>query len=487
MAQYYSHNCDHYVMQSGRVGRMQVLSTIPVHAGDVINFSADLFLRFSPMRKAVEIPSQVDLFAFYAPHRWYCPEVDTAVTGEYAKENSWNYFVRRPDQAGSTPGDLASPPAISGLTEALAQTAAATDNMEPFHAIGQGANLTNPILLSIYQSIWRVFFRDYRSDVAQDDETTKHFVPPFNFLTSSYAFSDYDTTAVNGIKLRDFTRGLRVAGLISQNTMFNRYPMDDASYTQSGSAIDLDKIAEAGTMAKIERESQLDMPMASDVLEKVYNGYLDRDAEKIPWLIAHSKDIQVAKDVDGTGEYLGTSTGKSVGVHHCNMVQKLFPEHGYIMIIAVVRFPNIGADMTQPIVKRHPLHNTAIAEEARSDPRHDLVKKNVTFDIKEYNTARSVSGTHNNYPAPGDSYRMMPHRCSSDFEFVPGSSTKRQGFPVGIPDTDDALNNLAHVNEEVDMFLSREFQDYRIMGMIKCERQSTVFSQYESHMAGTIK
>ena len=142
--------------------------------------------------------------------------------------------------------------------------------------------------------------------------------------------------------------------------------------------------------------------------------------------------------------------------------------------------------MTLPIVKRHPLHNDTVAEEARSDPRFDLVQKDVAFDLKEYNTNRSVTSTDNHYQAPGDSYRYMPHRCSSDFEFVPGTTTNRQGFPVGVADDSSAFSNLAYVNEEVDMFLSREFQDYRIQGQIKCSRNSVVSSQYEAHMAGTL-
>ena len=151
---YYSHNCDHYIMQSGRLGRMQVLSTIPVHAGDVINFSMDAFLRFSPMRKPVEIPAFVDLFAFYAPLRWYCADVTAAAVPPYGKENSWNYYLRRPDQA--TAGSSYAPQyTITGVDNNIASQSAALDNMEPFHALGQGANLYNPVLLHMYQSIWR--------------------------------------------------------------------------------------------------------------------------------------------------------------------------------------------------------------------------------------------------------------------------------------------------------------------------------------------
>lgn len=490
---YFYHNLDHFIMQSGRIGRMQCLSTIPVCAGDVIDFSVDAFLRFSPMRKPVEIPSNVDFFAFYAPSRWYCPDVGTApASGSvYAKENSWNHWIRRPDGARDVTD--ANVPKISGMTSSIAAMAAAADNMEPFHALAQGANLTNAILPSMYQTIWRSYFRDYRSDVAQDDQSTFKFVPPYSYLTKSYALADYTSAIANtGVTLQDLTRGLRVAGLPNMNTYWNRYELATADYAASvtgtetqTATIDLNALKSAGALAEVERQMQLNMSTASDVLRDVYSGYLDRDAEKVPWLIAKCRGMQVARDIDGTGENLGTSTGKSVGVHHCNMVQKMFPEHGYIMIMAVVRFPNIGSDMTLPIVKRHPLHNDKIAEEARSDPRFDLVEKDIAFDLKEYNTNRSVSHAANHHQAPGDSYRYMPHRCSSDFEFVPGSASKRQGFPVGVPDSTEAFSNLSYVNEEIDMFLSREFQDYRIQGQIKCNRNSVVSSQYEAHMAGT--
>ena len=69
---------------------------------------------------------------------------------------------------------------------------------------------------------------------------------------------------------------------------------------------------------------------------------------------------------------------------------------------------------------------------------------------------------------------------------VPGTATQRQGFPVGVSENEVAFKNLAYVNEEIDMFTSREFQDWRIQGMIRCDRQSTVHSQFEAHMAGTL-
>ena len=80
----------------------------------------------------------------------------------------------------------------------------------------------------------------------------------------------------------------------------------------------------------------------------------------------------------------------------------------------------------------------------------------------------------------------MSHRCSSDFESVPGTSTIRQGFPVGVPDDSTAYYNRAHTNDEVDLFTSREFQDWRIQGELKCTRNSVVSSQTEAHMQGTL-
>ena len=154
-------------MQTGRLGRLQVLNTIPVCAGDVINLQGDFFMRMSPMRKPVEIPAYVDLFAFFAPHRWYSPVVDTAAAGVYSKENAFAAAVR--DPSGNI--DIATHPTITALTADHRALAASVDNLEPFHAVGQGFNFFNPQILSMYQSIWRAYFRDWRSDTQQDTAT----------------------------------------------------------------------------------------------------------------------------------------------------------------------------------------------------------------------------------------------------------------------------------------------------------------------------
>ena len=195
--------------------------------------------------------------------------------------------------------------------------------------------------------------------------------------------------------------------------------------------------------------------------------------------------MQVAHDVDGTSENLGSSVGKSTGVHRLNMASKCFPEHGYLMVIALVRYPNIGSDTTLPIVKYHPCDDTVI-KEVRSDPRVDLVIKDREWNLTDFNTKSSASTSNKHYAAPGDSYRQMHHRCSNDFETVPGTTTSRQGFPVGVPDDSTAYKNWAHTNDDIDMFTSREFQDWRIQGELKCNRRSVVSSQTEAHMQGTL-
>ena len=147
--------------------------------------------------------------------------------------------------------------------------------MEPFHALAQGANLTNAILPSMYQTIWRSYFRDYRSDVATDDESAFKFVPPYDYLTKSYAFEDY-TTAVNNVSLQDLTRGLRVAGLPNMNTFWNKYELATSSHSvavaNNAVDIDLNALKSAGAIAEVERQMQLNMSTASDVLKDVYSG-----------------------------------------------------------------------------------------------------------------------------------------------------------------------------------------------------------------------
>ena len=87
---------------------------------------------------------------------------------------------------------------------------------------------------------------------------------------------------------------------------------------------------------------------------------------------------------------------------------------------------------------------------------------------------------------PGDSYRYVPNRCSSDFEFLPGTEVARTGFPVGVPDNSTAFKNYAHTNDEIDLFTSREYQDWRIQGRLEMDRQSVVQSERKSQMSGII-
>ena len=132
--EYYHHDLTHYIMQTGRLGRMQVLNTIPVCACDVINFNMDAFVRLSPMRKPVEIPLQFDMFAFYAPNRWACPLVDATATAPFAKPNAWAEVVRRPFEDNPV---AAAPNIIYGATQQAADDnfgqavvdAASLDNM----------------------------------------------------------------------------------------------------------------------------------------------------------------------------------------------------------------------------------------------------------------------------------------------------------------------------------------------------------------------
>ena len=138
----------------------------------------------------------------------------------------------------------------------------------------------------------------------------------------------------------------------------------------------------------------------TDVLRQVYGGSTDDDYQAVPYLVAKDRGMQVAHDIDGTSDNLGSSVGKSTGVHRLNMASKCFPEHGYLMIIALVRFPNIGSDMTPPTVKYNPNDDTVFPE-VRSDPRVDLVHKDREWNLTDWNSKSSTSSTNKHYAALG--------------------------------------------------------------------------------------
>src|SRR5215469_17325871 len=63
------HDLSHLVFLAGHVGRLIIISTTPVIAGDSFEMDAVGALCLSPLRRGLAMGSTVDIFTFYVPHR----------------------------------------------------------------------------------------------------------------------------------------------------------------------------------------------------------------------------------------------------------------------------------------------------------------------------------------------------------------------------------------------------------------------------------
>src|SRR2546429_53663 len=82
------HDVSHLGFLVGQIGRLIIISTTPVIAGDSFEMDAVGALRLSPLRRGLAIDSTVDIFTWYVPRR--------QVDGE-----QWSKFMK--DGVNDTP------------------------------------------------------------------------------------------------------------------------------------------------------------------------------------------------------------------------------------------------------------------------------------------------------------------------------------------------------------------------------------------------
>ena len=67
------YNLSHLAHISMQIGRLQTISVIPVVAGDSLEVDIDGIFRLATTRKEIVSECQVDICAFYVPHRHVWP------------------------------------------------------------------------------------------------------------------------------------------------------------------------------------------------------------------------------------------------------------------------------------------------------------------------------------------------------------------------------------------------------------------------------
>lgn len=278
----------------GAIGCLQTLSMVPVLAGDSMELNYEGVFRLSPLVRYMHLDVQVDLFAFYRPHR-------------HAYGQDWIDFIK------------------SGVDEAVTlgtQTLGAGVDLNAMGFYSSAAATLPAWIPSAYVAIWNRYFRD-PADVA--GELAENY---FTTVASS------DQTINYGLGCCHLKRMWNTGMLTTLTTA-------DYRLTLSGGEVDLYELSSLQGRLKTELEREWFSVRYSDLLESVFgSGGVSTDADQRPTLLMRVTQWLSGHDIDGTDNAtLGFNTGKGVGVCRMSFPWKFFPEHGSLWIMALLRIP----------------------------------------------------------------------------------------------------------------------------------------------------
>lgn len=282
----------HYVFTSGRIGRLIPTCRLEVIPGDTFSGSVSMLCRLKGMAEPCIHPAFLDQFFFYVPNRILWDGWEDMITGE----------------------DADSVPTVS-MTNAQAQQFL----YGRVKKTAAGKFGYNALYLRAYNLIWNEFFRDQDYDSEVDLDNTgllvarqlKNIYTKFRKSTeqieveSEYAVSSNKVT-IGASDIRDDLRTLR---LRERRAMFgDRY---------------FDVLRSWGIRTNYQ--------------------WLDR-----PEYLGRSRNIVSFSDIPATAAGTNVTPGDLfghgiVGLRH-RFGRKVFPEHGYIVGLAVMRFIPIFAD-----------------------------------------------------------------------------------------------------------------------------------------------
>jgi len=325
----YDRSC--YSMICGDMGKLQTIKRFYVCAGDSVKMNFKGVFRLSPLRRTMYLDAQIDLFAFYVPHR--------QVYG-----SSWATFIKDGVNESTTFGTRT----LTGASYCFATHSAAGATV-PKH-IPEG-----------YVAIYNNYFK--------------------RPTAADYAVSVFDAKADGH---SDLLTGLPIGHLPRiWNTTIDALTVaaDRRIALVDTDKIDLVTFAEKqGTFESL-LQSEWFSRRYRDVIQNKFGAFVNTDADARPTLLMHQSSWLSGSDVDGTDDAsLGTSVGKANSVGQMQIPWKFIPEHGVIWVMAAVRFPPMhNKEVHYLDLKVEPTYM-----EISGDPEAWRRKAPVTLNLAEY-------------------------------------------------------------------------------------------------------
>ena len=357
----------HFAFQQGRIGRLQTISMIPIMAGDSLTLNLSGIIRLSPLRRQLVVDAIADFFIFYMPYR-------------HTFGDDWEDFI------------------LQGIDETITFSTV-NFGTQSIEYLGT-CRLTgvNPLwLTAMYNRVWNRYFR-------VPTDTTAVLADTF-FPTAA------DTNAERFGQLCARTKCIWTTGIDATV---------DASDREVPSVSVMDILDLARTQGRYRSEQLRDWfgQRYPDILKSNFGGNAGPDAEERPTLVMRSTNYMSGYDVDGTGDAsLGTYSGKSVSMANIGIPRRFFPEHGTLMVMALVRFPTIHQDETHYLIKNpNPTY-----KQISGDPALWENEPPIEHEVQDFFTNNTSSQSLGTMPY-GQWYRYHPNIVHDGFREVTGFS-----------------------------------------------------------------
>lgn len=450
------YNLSHKSHIVGQIGRLQTVSVIPVVAGDSLEINLNGILRLAPTRKEIVAECQIDICAFYVPHR-------------HAYGTDWTNLITMGLQAPTT---LPAGPAVNA------------DSRDPFYLGIRtcGANI-NKALNYGYNAIYQ-----------------RYFAVPTTASNGTWSFANTGfypngTTSDLSNHRRFGARAARLPHILNGGTLVNGSNAGGfiRNYTENDWGVQIPQdTPTAGTALldirdlkaiqsryrSIQQQNYFDQYYTDVIAQKWDTKGVNTDADQRPTYLGRNTTLLSGHDVDGTDDAtLGSYVGKTVGPIRFSMPRRFFPEHGNVWILMLPRFPLVHTK------EQHPLLATAQPDQRIlvGDPQVWAGEKVVAYDPGKWMSGGStwvpdVDAMQQPY---GQEYRYQPNRIHPVFEEIPG-------YPFTQWDGSSYYDWYYYQDKEyTDTFQTSQVEHWQAHQQVNVTKFSTVTDPIGSIFAGS--
>lgn len=447
------YNLSHLAHVAGHIGRIQTLSVVPVVAGDSLQVNLDGIVRLAPTRKEIVSECQVDICAFFVPHR------------QVLGEDEWKSFV------------------FNGPNDQTTWTGVPinTDSRQADYLCipSPGSSLPKTMVRG-YNFIYQQYFAVPNSLINGDDIGT--FDNLDYFPETSLALDDEIASNVRkygrvAARLPHILNGFTEVDAQGAAGNENELLTDTDNYqVPAATVLDIRDLAAVQARYRTQAETAWFSQFYRDVMDTKWGTYINKDVDPRPEYLGRQTMMLSGQDINGTDDAtLGSYVGKTLGRIGFQLRRKVFMEHGNVWFMMVLRYPLVH---TREV---HPFHVTVNpdANLLLGDPTIWSTQRPVTFDPSDW-----LSGGSSYTPVAevlqpyGQEYRYHPNRVHSNFDIIPG-------YPFTQWDAADVYPWLYYKNNEYrDTFQTSQIGQWQAHMQINCTKLTMIPGVGDSIFAG---